>query len=216
MYTLFYAFPATLLAISIHEASHAYVSYLCGDRQVKASGRISLNPFRHLDLVGTLCLLIFHFGWAKPVVVDTRDYKHKRLDFCLVALAGPISNFLLAILSAFLEVLVYYKMTPSIPKEIIFNLLLYSTVINIGLGVFNLIPVPPLDGSNVLLSFLPRSASQFVARNRKYAGIAMLVLLIILSTPIGNFLTYFNDQIYQALISTFSKPFLISALPAAV
>lgn len=87
IYTLIYAAPATLIAIVLHEYAHAVVSYMCGDKNVKSSGRLSLNPFKHLDPLGTLCLLIFHMGWAKPVMVNTASYKHKKLDFCLVALA---------------------------------------------------------------------------------------------------------------------------------
>ena len=92
IYTLIYAAPATLIAIVLHEYAHAVVSYLCGDKNVKSSGRLSLNPFKHLDPLGTLCLLIFHMGWAKPVMVNTASYKHKKLDFCLVALAGPLMD----------------------------------------------------------------------------------------------------------------------------
>lgn len=203
---ILYSVPATLLAISIHESSHAFVSYLCGDSQVKADGRISLNPFHHLDLVGTLCLIFFHFGWAKPVVVNTARYKHKRLDFILVALAGPVSNFLLAALSAFLECLVYYKMPASIPKEILFYFLVYLTVINIGLGVFNLIPVPPLDGSNVLFSLLPSSVNRRVQQYRRYFPMILVLLLLVLNFT--GFLSAANTGIYSRLIQLFSKPFV--------
>lgn len=216
LYQLLFSLPATLLAISIHESVHALVSYLCGDKQVKADGRISLNPFHHLDLVGTLCLIFFHFGWAKPVVVNTSGYRHKRLDFILVALAGPLSNFLLAVLSAFLECLVYYKMTPGIPKAILFQLLMCLTIIDIGLGVFNLIPIPPLDGSNVLFSLLPRSVSQKVRQYRRYSPFLLVILLVAFSYIGGGLLSTVNTSIYNSLIGLFSGLFQASALPAAV
>jgi Zn-dependent protease len=216
LYQLLFSLPATLLAISVHESAHALVSYLCGDTQVKADGRISLNPFHHLDLVGTLCLIFFHFGWAKPVVVNTSGYKHKRLDFLLVALAGPVSNFLLAALSAFFECLVYYRMTPGIPKAILFQLLMCLTVIDIGLGVFNLIPIPPLDGSNALLCLLPRSAAGKISRYRRYSPLLLVILLIVLSYAGGDFLAAANAFLYNRLIGLFSGLFSTGALPAAV
>ena len=216
LYQLLFSLPATLLAISIHESAHALVSYLCGDKQVKADGRISLNPFHHLDLVGTLCLIFFHFGWAKPVVVNTSGYRHKRLDFILVALAGPLSNFLLAVLSAFLECLVYYKMTLGIPKAILFQLLMCLTIIDIGLGVFNLIPIPPLDGSNVLFSLLPRSVSQKVRQYRRYSPFLLVILLVAFSYIGGGLLSTVNTSIYNSLIGLVSGLFQASALPAAV
>ena len=97
IYKLIYSVPATLIAIILHEAAHALVSYWCGDKGVRADGRLSLNPLKHLDLMGTICRICFHFGWAKPVRVNTRNYKHKKLDFCLVALAGPVMNFIVEI-----------------------------------------------------------------------------------------------------------------------
>jgi Zn-dependent protease len=209
---LLYSVPATLLAISIHESAHALVSYQCGDKQVKADGRISLNPFHHLDLVGTLCLIFFHFGWAKPVVVNTANYRHKRLDFILVALAGPLSNFLLAAVSAFFECLVYYMMPASIAKEILFYFLMYLTVINIGLGVFNLIPIPPLDGSNVLLSLLPRSVSVKIQPMRRYFPLILVILLVVLNNIGGGVLSSVNSYIYGKLIELFSKPFIAGSV----
>ena len=96
--TLIYVVPALLIAISMHEFAHGYMSYLLGDPTPKMDGRLTLNPFRHLDVWGTLCLLVFHVGWAKPIRVNTRNYKNKRRDMILVAAAGPLMNFILAFL----------------------------------------------------------------------------------------------------------------------
>ncbi len=216
LYQLLFSLPATLLAISVHESAHALVSYHCGDTQVKSDGRISLNPFHHLDLVGTLCLIFFHFGWAKPVVVNTSGYRHKRLDFILVALAGPVSNFLLAVISAFFECLVYYRMTPGIPKAILFQLLMSLTIMNIGLGVFNLIPIPPLDGSNVLFSLLPGSVSRKAANYRRYSPLLLVLLLIVINFTGGDMLGSVNGLLYKRLIGLFSGLLSTGTIPAAV
>lgn len=177
IYTLIYSVPATLIAIILHEVAHAFVSYLCGDKGVKADGRLSLNPFKHLDLMGTICLICFHFGWAKPVRVNTRNYKHKKLDFCMVALAGPLMNFLVAFISlCFMYLVAMYSNGASIAAYF-YYLLYYIAVFDIGLGIFNLIPVPPLDGSNVLLTFLPDSVAVFFAKYRNYFMLGMMFLL---------------------------------------
>ena len=105
--TLIYVVPALLIAISMHEFAHGYMSYLLGDPTPKMDGRLTLNPFRHLDVWGTLCLLVFHVGWAKPIRVNTRNYKNKRRDMILVAAAGPLMNFILAFLFMLLYGLIY-------------------------------------------------------------------------------------------------------------
>ncbi|MDD3239157.1 MAG: site-2 protease family protein [Lachnospira sp.] len=177
IYTLIYSVPATLIAIILHEVAHALVSYWCGDKGVRADGRLSLNPLKHLDLMGTICLICFHFGWAKPVRVNTRNYKHKKLDFCLVALAGPVMNFIVAFISVCLMYLVTKYSSGSAVASYFYFLFYYIAALNIGLGVFNLIPIPPLDGSNVLLTFLPDQASRFFAKYRNYFMIGMMILL---------------------------------------
>lgn len=197
--TLIYSVPATLIAIVLHEVAHAGVSYLCGDKIVKAEGRLSLNPLKHLDLMGTLCLILFHMGWAKPVRVNTRAYKHRKLDFCLVALAGPVMNFFIAFIAMILMFLVGNYGGKGTITNYLFYLFYYIAVLDVGLGVFNLIPIPPLDGSNVLLSFLPDSIERKLARVRQYLPLILAILLIsgILNVP----LSWLNSRIINGMWS---------------
>lgn len=187
MYTLIYSVPATLVAIVLHEVAHAAMSYACGDKMVKADGRLSLNPLKHLDLMGTLCLILFHMGWAKPVVVNTRSYKHKKLDFCLVALAGPVMNFLVAFISIVFMYVVLRFLPQGVVSTYLYYLFYYIALLDIGLGVFNLIPIPPLDGSNVLFSFLPDSIAMKIRPYRQYFPLILAIFLIsgVLNTPLS-------------------------------
>ena len=189
--------PAVLLCLSVHEACHGYMAYALGDPTAKHAGRLTLDPIRHLDPIGTICLLFFHVGWAKPVPVNPGNFKHPRRDIALVSLAGPVSNFLLALVALFL----YYPLRLAESSIVMtIALMLYMVaVISIGLGVFNLIPVPPLDGSKILLSFLPRKYEWKFAQYQQYIQFGLLILLVlgVLNTPIR----FFVNLIYQGLAS---------------
>jgi len=154
---------ATLITLSIHEFSHALAAYKLGDNTAKYMGRLSINPLKHLDPVGALCMIFFRFGWAKPVPIDPRNFKNPKKDFALSALAGPLSNLVFAFFSSFLYLLAY-----ALLKDISFsNDFIYQVAqntldflyifhrINIGLAIFNMIPIPPLDGSRILNAVLP-------------------------------------------------------------
>lgn len=186
---LIYTVPAVLIAICLHEYAHGFVSHLCGDPTPKARGRLSLNPLHHLDPVGTLCLIFFHFGWAKPVVVNPNYYKNKKLGMVLVAIAGPLTNFILAFLSM-LGMGIILKTTGGYADGFIVNLftfLNYLAIINIGLGSFNLIPFPPLDGSKIVGALLPEDKYFAFMRYERYGqGILMLLLVTsILDKPLS-------------------------------
>lgn len=185
--SMLYVAPVILIAISFHELAHGYVSYKMGDPTPKLDGRLTLNPFKHLDLAGTLCLLVFHMGWAKPVRINTAYYKNKKKGIILVSLAGPAMNFLLAFISLLIfGLLLKYGNVYSSAIYIVEMLSYYSAVINIGLGLFNLIPIPPLDGSNVLGEIVPK-VNEFYYKIRAYRSIILIVLLVsgILSRPLG-------------------------------
>lgn len=176
---LIYTVPAVLVAISMHEFAHGYVSYKLGDPTPKQGGRLSLNPFRHLDPVGTLCLMFFHFGWAKPVMVNPYYYKNRKKGMLLVALGGPMMNLIISFISLFIMGIIL-KVTGGYAGDVtvfIFELLTYMVMINLGLGVFNLIPVPPLDGSKILGAILPEDKYFKYMQYEKYGYIILLALL---------------------------------------
>jgi len=168
--SILYVAPVMLLAIIVHECAHGWVSDKLGDPTPRMSGRLTLNPLKHLDPMGTLCLLVFHMGWANPVPINPYYYKDRKKGLILVSLAGPIANMLLACISILLEGLLLFW---------------YSAVLNVGLGVFNLIPIPPLDGSHVL-GELSDKAAEIYNRYRPYWSIVLILLLIsgVLSRPL--------------------------------
>ena len=145
-----------LVAIPFHEAAHALVSHWLGDDTAVRAGRLSLNPVRHFDLLGALCMLIGGVGWAKPVGIDVRNYKNPKVGMAISAAAGPVSNFLLAWFSMIVyKCVIYSGLGNSIPALMLF--FYYMVAMNLSLAVFNLIPIPPFDGSRIALLFLPRN-----------------------------------------------------------
>lgn len=200
LHTLIMIF-CVFLSLSVHEACHGLVAYLGGDRTAKYSGRLSVNPFHHLDLFGTLSLLLFGFGWAKPVPVNPWNFKNKKLGMVLTALGGPISNLILAFIG-------YIGLTFINSDGIggVFYLICYYLVIyNIGLGIFNLIPIPPLDGSKILNAILPQ---RYYFKLMQYERYGFIVLIILINLPFFNSFLYllrsgilnFYDMIIQLFI----------------
>ena len=185
---LFYIVPAALLAISGHEFAHGYVSYKMGDPTPKTDGRLSLNPFRHLDLMGTLCLILFRFGWAKPVRINSWYYKDKKKGVFFTAMAGVAANFVMAV-AALILMGIIYKVTGGRAGAFVvylFNLLDCFALMNIGLAVFNLIPIPPLDGSKALGILLFNDENYIERRVHRYGYVVIFILAItgILFIPI--------------------------------
>ncbi len=186
--------PVILIALSVHELMHGYVAYWLGDSTAKYMGRLSMNPLHHIDPVGFIALVFFHIGWAKPVVVDERNFKKPKRDMALCSLAGPVSNFVLAFFSSFLFVFLYriglkYALFGDgmNPYSVFFQMVEFMIIINLGLGVFNLIPIPPLDGSKVLYAFLPSRIIFKIAPYEKYIQLGMLLLMWVgVLTPIIN------------------------------
>lgn len=202
---LLYSVPAVLIAICLHEYAHGYVSYLMGDPTPKLRGRLSLNPLHHLDPVGTLCLIFFHFGWAKPVMVNPNYYRHRKRGMVLVALAGPMMNFLIAFLSM-LGMGIILKQTGGYADGAIvyvYTFLNYCAILNIGLGSFNLIPFPPLDGSKILGAVLPEH-KYFAYMRYEHIGQGILMILLVtnlLDVPLDWLHTSITNGIWQ-LVNT--------------
>lgn len=168
--------PAALIAITFHEMSHAYTAYLLGDPTAKSRGRLSLNPLSHLDPIGFICMVFFGFGWAKPVPIDPRYLKKPKLGMAITALAGPVSNFLMG----FAAILIYVFVTLSQPGRVLAAMAAFFRVfasLNVGLGVFNLLPVPPLDGSKIMFLFLPNRAVAWFYRYEGYIRLGLLLCL---------------------------------------
>jgi Zn-dependent protease len=178
------SFGVLLLSLTIHEAAHAWTAYRLGDPTARTLGRVSLNPVVHVDLIGTIVLPILaaisHFpiiGWAKPVPVNPRTFRNPRRDFVLVAAAGPISNLLQALVAAIL-LRGAVALAQGDAGGLLLNALLMAVEINLLLAFFNLIPVPPLDGGNVLLGLLPPRAALGFSQIRQYGFIVLYALLL--------------------------------------
>jgi len=186
---LIYIVPAALLAITGHEFAHGYVSFKMGDPTPKQDGRLSLNPLHHLDPMGTLCLIVFRFGWAKPVRINSWYYKNRKKGVVCTALAGPAANFVMAFM-AVIAMGIIYKTTGGYAGNVLvylYNFFNYLALLNIGLGVFNLIPVPPLDGSKALGILMYNDENYLEQHASRYGYIVLLILAVtgILSIPIG-------------------------------
>lgn len=162
---------AVLVAIIPHEMAHGYAAYLCGDETAKNDGRLSLNPLHHLDPIGTICLIFFKFGWAKPVMINPNNFRDRRKGTFFVSIAGVLTNFILAIISVI--IMKHIRL-----NDFVFELFMNIFWFNIVLGVFNLIPIPPLDGSKLLFSFLPLKYEYYLIKYEKYGYIILLLLIM--------------------------------------
>ena len=176
--TFLLTIPAVLWAISFHEFCHAYAAKLVGDPTAERHGRLSFSPLAHFDLMGTLCLLLFGFGWAKPVPINTRYFRRPQRDIVIVSLAGVTGNILTAVLCMlilrFMGIPLLTFLMSGQPGIIMLRQMFY---INLGLAAFNLIPIPPLDGSKVLYAFLPFGALRHYYWLEQYGMIILIVLL---------------------------------------
>lgn len=181
---------AVLFAMSFHEMAHSLASSFLGDQMARTRGRVSLNPFAHIDWTGFACLLLFGFGWAKPVPVDPWKYKDPKAGMAWTAFAGPLANFILS----FLCVFVYFLLAVLAPSFVsgsigsfIESLLMTTASLSAGFGIFNLIPIPPLDGARIFWAFLPDREYFKINESRPWMTILFLVLIVsgILNSPLA-------------------------------
>jgi len=219
MYLL--SLPVLLMAFSIHESAHGYAAYKLGDPTARNLGRITLNPMKHIDVFGFICMLIAHVGWAKPVPINTRHFRNPRRDMAITGAAGPVSNLILAVLhlvvlrlamlllpNAFLSEAAAFAIAYTSQEAFIGTLgftlmalvvyLLYlGVVLNVCLAIFNLIPIPPFDGSRIFYAFLPPKWYFGVMKYERVIMMVMLVLFVLgfLSGP----LAFIQDGITDAL-----------------
>ena len=211
--TILLTFPVILFALSFHETAHGFVAWKCGDNTAYLMGRLTLNPLKHLDPLGTLCMLIVGYGWAKPVPVNTRNFRNHKRGMALTALAGPCANLLLGIIGALMAGLcnawssyLYY----SSASLFLYNVSVYSTTLfyltalyNFLLMAFNMIPVPPFDGSRVALVFLPARTYFKIMQYERQIMFGILITMLVLSrlgvSPFG--------WIANSLTDLIAKPF---------
>jgi len=199
IFEIVWSIPAVLIAITIHEYWHGMIAYKLGDSTAVEAGRLTLNPLAHLDPIGTLMLILFRFGWAKPVPVNFNNLNHPKRDMIYVSLAGPVANILTAIIFALtLRLSYYFFFRITVVQNTIFLKLIITlikgwllflqtgVIINLALAIFNLIPVPPLDGSKILLGLLPSSPAYRYAKLESYGPVILLIL--VLSGIIGKIL----------------------------
>ena len=207
----------------IHECAHGFMAYKLGDRTAKNSGRHTLNPMAHLDYMGAITMLIIGFGWAKPVPVNPRNFKKPRLGMLLTALAGPVSNLLAAILGGLIMNTIYTIMIKNgsfiyynnsiylnLGYELgamkyVFLFIEFFILINISLAIFNLIPIPPLDGSKILFSFLPPSVTFKAQRYEMYISVILLVLVV--TGGLSNLLYPVQEWLYGLISKLTALPF---------
>lgn len=207
-----------LLVLTVHETSHGLVAYKLGDQTAKMAGRLSFNPFKHLDPIGLILLITAKVGWAKPVPIDPRNFQRPKQGMAITALAGPISNFLLAWLflaaaGGILRLQDTFFLTLSatglVALSAVAQFLLNAAVLSAGLGIFNCIPIPPLDGSKVLFSFLPDRAYFTVLRYERYIMFLLLavVWLGVLDKPLTFLIT--NTVNFIGFLSAYPAPLFV-------
>jgi len=218
--------PVILLSLSVHEAAHAFVAYKLGDPTARNLGRLTLNPFKHINPFGFISMLVIGIGWANPVPINTRNFKNPRKGMMLSALAGPVSNLLLGIifclLEGFAQTFNYYQMYMGHYQDFMFwfsfslwAITYIGAVLNFALAIFNLIPAPPFDGSRIFFYFLPKNWYFKVMRYEQYIGLGIILVLVVLSrffniSPVSfvadlihGLVFYPFDRMSQALLALF-------------
>lgn len=192
----------SLLCITLHELSHGYVAYLLGDTTARDAGRLTLNPVRHIDPLGLLMMVVFHFGWAKPVPVNMYRFENPKRGMAITAAAGPASNVLITAVFLFLYGLFYLPLRVrgvwGEAGRYLAESVYLTAYISLGMGIFNLLPIPPLDGSKVLYAVIPDEAYEKLMRYERYGMIALLILSYtgVLRSPLSAAVEWLFDKLF--------------------
>lgn len=192
-----YLLPAVLISLTVHEFCHGYAAYLLGDPTAKNNGRLTLNPLSHLDPLGTICLLFFRFGWAKPVPVNPMYFRSPKKGMALTAAAGPASNLVMAFFSMLLLYITMYVGGDGAVAGYLFQFFLIMTYINIGLAVFNLLPISPLDGSKIFATLLPEDTYFKLMQYERY--VQPILFLLLFTGKLSKPLSWLQGKVFSLL-----------------
>lgn len=202
IYILSFA-AAILIALILHEWAHGFVAYRCGDPTAKMMGRLSLNPAHHLDPVGTLCMVVFGIGWAKPVPVNPRNFRNYRRDDFLVSIAGILMNLTLFLLSTALLVAIQNHVRYSALMQYVYNFVYLLSSINLSLALFNLLPIPPLDGYHLVNDTLLKGRLQL--NHQQFQVMQIILIVVCLTGVLSNLLGSLHSTIYSAVLNLFYR-----------
>lgn len=196
--TLIYVLPILLISFTMHEVAHSYAAYKQGDYTQKEKGRLSFNPLKHIDIYGFLLILIAGFGWAKPVEVDASNFKDYKTSMFITAICGPLSNLVLAFFAIIFQII----NAKYIGSNVLDLICLYTWMINISLGLFNLIPLPPLDGSKLLIKVMDTESYEAYQSHTMVSFVLLLVILFtdMFSMLLNSIYSYIIDFIINSVI----------------
>jgi Zn-dependent protease len=197
LYWILFGVPAIIIASTIHEYAHGWVAYKLGDPTAKAYGRLTLNPFSHIDPVGAISMILFKFGWSKPVPINESNFDKRELGTALTALAGPLSNALLVLFFGSINLI----FRPNL-NSFLGSLLFVFVMVNISLAVFNLLPIPPLDGHKIVRALLPKRLRYYWEKMERYS-IIFILLLVLPFSPVGRYVGSLIISVLTAILRLF-------------